>query len=48
VPVIWTVVVIALVVLLLLALAVKVIKQYEQGVLSASAGSSAPGRPASP
>jgi regulator of protease activity HflC (stomatin/prohibitin superfamily) len=32
-PVIWTVVIIAIVVLLLLTLAIKVVKQYEQGVL---------------
>jgi regulator of protease activity HflC (stomatin/prohibitin superfamily) len=32
-PVIWTIVIIALVVLFLLTLAVKVVKQYEQGVL---------------
>jgi regulator of protease activity HflC (stomatin/prohibitin superfamily) len=32
-PVIWTIVIIALVVLILLALAIKVVKQYEQGVL---------------
>jgi regulator of protease activity HflC (stomatin/prohibitin superfamily) len=32
-PAIWTVVIIAIVVLLLLTLAVKVVKQYEQGVL---------------
>ena len=32
-PVIWTIVIIALVVLLLLTLAIKVVKQYEQGVL---------------
>jgi regulator of protease activity HflC (stomatin/prohibitin superfamily) len=32
-PVIWTIVIIAIVLLLLLTLAVKVVKQYEQGVL---------------